>query len=70
MFVIDRAAFAAYEKRAGFPGLGDFFERKGLLMYENENAEIISPQALGDSTITREGGIISVNGPSAIKVSS
>ena len=37
--VISREAFAAYERRAGFPGLGDFFVRKGLLMYEEENTE-------------------------------
>ena len=35
--VISREANATYERRAGFPGLGDFFVRIGLLMYEEEN---------------------------------
>jgi hypothetical protein len=59
--VLSREANAAYERRAGFPGRGDFFVRKGLLMYEEENTEQHMPlpsSEPGKSEREREGMIL------------
>ena len=70
--IIRREAFAAYERRAGFPGLGDFFVRKGLLEYEEENTEQHMPLPRHGSTKTQDGERVqtTVIAPEDIKVSS
>ena len=70
--IIQREAFAAYERRDGFPGLGDFFVRKGLLEYEDEDIEQHMPLPRHGSTKTQDGERVqtTVIAPEDIKVSS
>ncbi|MCX6692959.1 MAG: hypothetical protein NT074_00135 [Methanomicrobiales archaeon] len=52
--VLSREANAAYERRAGFSGRGDFFVRKGLLMYEDENTKQHMPLPSSQELQVRE----------------